>query len=167
MRPRTSIHHKADRSGIQPVVDRRFHRRRYDAAKQSRRSAPACRTRSTSTRSRRNCSPSPTKPCSHRWCPYGCDGTVALSRNALGKPSNVEALLHGRTPRRGRTTRPCHDLSSLSGGVEAVGRGDRSMQQCHPGQPRDDAAAQRTAMQRPSVEVHPVPRTCPRTATRR
>jgi hypothetical protein len=57
-------------------------------------------------------------------------GTVALSRNAPGKPSKVEALLHGRTPRRGRTTRPCHDLSSLSGEVEAVARGDRSMQQC-------------------------------------
>ena len=58
------------------------------------------------------------------------DGTDALSRNAPGKPSNMEALLHGRTPRRGRTTRPCHDLSSLSGEVEAVARGDRSMQQC-------------------------------------
>jgi hypothetical protein len=60
-------------------------------------------------------------------------GTVALSRNAPGKPSNVEALLHGRTPRKGRTTRPCHDLSSLSGEVEAVARGDRSMQQCRGG----------------------------------
>jgi hypothetical protein len=47
-------------------------------------------------------------------------GTVALSRNVPGKPSNVEALLRGRAPRRGRTTRPCHDLSSLSGEVEAV-----------------------------------------------
>jgi hypothetical protein len=35
------------------------------------------------------------------------DGTVALSRNVLAKPSKVEALLHGRTPRKGRTTRPC------------------------------------------------------------
>ena len=34
-------------------------------------------------------------------------GTVALSRNGPGKPSKVEALLHGRTPRKGRTTRPC------------------------------------------------------------
>ena len=25
----------------------------------------------------------------------------------LAKPSNVEALLHGRAPRKGRTTRPC------------------------------------------------------------
>jgi hypothetical protein len=48
----------------------------------------------------------------------------------LAKPSKVEALLHGRTPRRGRTTRPCHDLSSLSGEVEAVAWGDRSIQQC-------------------------------------
>jgi hypothetical protein len=54
---------------------------------------------------------------------YPSVGTVALSRNAPGKPSKVEALLHGRTPRRGRTTRPCHDLSSLSGEVEAVGTG--------------------------------------------
>ena len=38
-------------------------------------------------------------------------GTVALSRNVPGKPSNVGALLHGRAPRRGRTTRPC--LSSV------------------------------------------------------
>jgi hypothetical protein len=34
-------------------------------------------------------------------------GTVALSRNVLAKPSKVEALLHGRAPRKGRTTRPC------------------------------------------------------------
>jgi hypothetical protein len=34
-------------------------------------------------------------------------GTVALSRNVSGKPSKVEALLHGRAPRKGRTTRPC------------------------------------------------------------
>ena len=34
-------------------------------------------------------------------------GTVALSRNVPGKPSKVEAFLHGRTPRKGRTTRPC------------------------------------------------------------
>jgi hypothetical protein len=34
-------------------------------------------------------------------------GTVALSRNVPGKPGKVEALLHGRAPRRGRTTRPC------------------------------------------------------------
>jgi hypothetical protein len=34
-------------------------------------------------------------------------GTVALSRNVPGKPSNVEALLHGRAPRKGRTSRPC------------------------------------------------------------
>jgi transposase-like protein len=34
-------------------------------------------------------------------------GTVALSRNMPGKPSKVEALLHGRAPRKGRTTRPC------------------------------------------------------------
>ena len=33
--------------------------------------------------------------------------TVALSRNVPGKPSKVEALLHGRAPRKGRTTRPC------------------------------------------------------------
>ena len=55
---------------------------------------------------------------------------AARCRSRLGQGSNVEALLHGRTPRRGRTTRPCHDLSSLSGEVEAVARGDRSMQQC-------------------------------------
>jgi transposase-like protein len=35
------------------------------------------------------------------------EGTVALSRDARGKPSKVEALLHGRPPRRARTTRPC------------------------------------------------------------
>jgi hypothetical protein len=34
-------------------------------------------------------------------------GTVALSRNVSGRPSKVEALLHGRAPRKGRTTRPC------------------------------------------------------------
>ena len=34
-------------------------------------------------------------------------GTVALSRNAARKPSKVETLLHGRAPRRARTTRPC------------------------------------------------------------
>ena len=34
-------------------------------------------------------------------------GTVALSRNASGKPSKVEALLHGGPLRRARTTRPC------------------------------------------------------------
>jgi hypothetical protein len=37
----------------------------------------------------------------------GLAGTVALSRNVLAKPSKVEALLHGRAPRTGRTTRPC------------------------------------------------------------
>jgi hypothetical protein len=34
-------------------------------------------------------------------------GTVALSRNAPGKPSKWGALLNGRAPRKGRTTRPC------------------------------------------------------------
>jgi len=32
--------------------------------------------------------------------------TPSLSRNAPGKPSKVEALLHGRAPRRARITRP-------------------------------------------------------------
>ena len=46
-----------------------------------------------------------------------------------------EAQQRGASPswkgaKRGRTTRPCHDLSSLSGEVEAVARGDRSMQLC-------------------------------------
>jgi hypothetical protein len=77
-------------------------------------------------------------------------GTVALNRNAPGKPSRVEVLLHGRTPRRGRTTRPCHDLSSLSGEVEAVARGDRSMQQCR----IDTSADERAESGRPSASAH-------------
>jgi putative transposase len=38
---------------------------------------------------------------------WGYRGTVALSRDVPGKPSKVEALLHGMAPRKGRTTRPC------------------------------------------------------------
>ena len=69
-------------------------------------------------------------------------GTVALSRNMLAKPSKVEALLHGRAPRRAEPLDRTHDLSSLSGEVEAVARGDRSMQQCsrdHPKHPTPSA----------------------------
>jgi hypothetical protein len=47
-----------------------------------------------------------------------------------GKPSKVEALLHGRAQERVEPFDRAHDLSSLGGEVEAVARGDRSMQQC-------------------------------------
>jgi len=50
------------RRRIQQTVDRRFNRRRYDAAKRSRRSAPACATRSIWTPSRPSCLPSLTRP---------------------------------------------------------------------------------------------------------
>ena len=42
-----------------------------------------------------------------RYLDVGALGTVALSRNASEKPSKVEALLHGGSPPRARTTRPC------------------------------------------------------------
>ena len=60
------------------------------------------------------------------------NGTVALSQNVLAKPSKVEALLHGRRQERAEPLDRAHDLSSLSGEMEAVARGDRSMQQCPP-----------------------------------
>src|SRR5829696_460620 len=41
------------------------------------------------------------------WSCRSWNDSVALSRNVLAKPSKVEALLHGRAPRKGRTTRPC------------------------------------------------------------
>ena len=51
------------------------------------------------------------------------NGTVALSQNVLAKPSKVEALLHGRRQERAEPLDRAHDLSSLSGEVEAVARG--------------------------------------------
>jgi hypothetical protein len=66
-----------------------------------------------------------------RWTGWSTTtGTVALSRNVPGKPGKVGAPLHGRTPRRVEPLDRAYDLSSLSGEVEAVARGDRSMQQC-------------------------------------
>jgi hypothetical protein len=61
----------------------------------------------------------------------GCwPGTVALSPNAVPRPSKVEALHRGKAPRRTRMARSFLDLPRLSAGVEAVRRSDRSMQQC-------------------------------------
>jgi hypothetical protein len=34
-------------------------------------------------------------------------GHCCIEPECAGEPSNVEALLHGRAPRRARTTRPC------------------------------------------------------------
>jgi hypothetical protein len=47
-------------------------------------------------------------------------GAVALSRNAPGKPSKVEALLHGRAQEGVEPLDRVYELSSLSGEVEAV-----------------------------------------------
>src|SRR5512133_2138403 len=62
-------------------------------------------------------------------CP---SGTVALSRNAPGKPSKWRlSFMEGRQERV-EPLDPAYDLSSFGSEVEAVARGDRSMQQCRP-----------------------------------
>jgi hypothetical protein len=62
----------------------------------------------------------------------GPEGTVALSRNMPGKPSKWRlSFMEGRQERVEPLDR-ANDQSSLSGEVEAVARGDRSMQQCWP-----------------------------------
>jgi RNA polymerase sigma-70 factor (ECF subfamily) len=60
------------------------------------------------------------------------DGTVALSRKASPKPRKVEALRRKEDARRPRTARSFLRSGGSSTAVEAVGRGDRSMQQCPP-----------------------------------
>ena len=82
--------------------------------------ARACWLSSATTRAPRKMICSEVPPAVSDWCvaigsdngPYArthpnIGGTVALNRNAPGKPSKVEALLHGGPPRRARTTRPC------------------------------------------------------------
>jgi len=50
----------------------------------------------------------PPRPATGRTLPAAeATGTVALSRDGPGKPGKVAALLLGRAPREGRTTRPC------------------------------------------------------------
>jgi hypothetical protein len=73
------------------------------------------------------------------------NGTVALSRNVPGKPSKWRlSFMEGRQERVEPLDR-AYDLSSLGGEVEAVARGDRSMQQCPP--PCSTHPAGRTAVE--------------------
>jgi hypothetical protein len=59
------------RHRIQAVVDRASIAASTTRPRPSRRSAPACATRSTWTAYQPSCWPSPTKPCSQRRLPYG------------------------------------------------------------------------------------------------
>ena len=57
-------------------------------------------------------------------------GTVALSRNVPGSQQRGRLSFMEGSQERGEPLDRVHDLSSLSGEVEAVAEGDRSMQQC-------------------------------------
>jgi hypothetical protein len=87
------------RRRIQTAVDRRFNRRKYNAAKRSRRSAPVCVTRSTSTPSPPSSSRSLTRLRSRPGSRFGFDPPHSV-------PQVHPAVRHGQLPGpidRGRT----------------------------------------------------------------
>jgi len=66
------------------------------------------------------------------WQAAKLEGTVALSRNVPGKPSKVGLSFMAGGQERVEPLDRAYHLLSLGGEVEAVARGDRSMQQCPP-----------------------------------